>query len=65
MRSLAVSSYTTPDHYEVMDLPKPSIASPEEVLIKVHAASINPVDVKLAGGLAKLVQSASFVIRLG
>lgn len=59
MRSLAISSYTTPDHYDVIDLPTPSISSPDEVLVKVHAASINPVDVKLASGAGKFLQSAT------
>ncbi len=63
MRSLAISSYTTPDNYDVMDLPTPTIESPDEVLVKVHAASINPADVHMASGIAKLMQSASLVTR--
>lgn len=34
------------------DVPKPVITKPDEVLIKVHAAAINPIDkIRLAGGL--------------
>ena len=36
------------------DLPKPEISNPKDVLIKVHAASINPIDVKKASGMLKM-----------
>lgn len=61
MRSLAITNYATPDKYNVIDLPTPSIHSPGEILIKVHAASINPIDVKLASGMAKLLQKKTLV----
>ncbi len=61
MRSLAIPKYSTPDKYEIIDLPTPAIASPDHVQIKVHAASINPVDVKLASGMAKMFETAKFV----
>ena len=63
MRSLSVAKYSSPDKYEVADLPAPGITSPDQVQIKVHAASINPVDVKLASGLAKLFDTAKFVLQ--
>lgn len=61
MRSLAIPKYSSPDQYEIIDLPAPAITSPDHVQIKVHAASINPVDVKLASGLAKMFETAKFV----
>jgi NADPH:quinone reductase-like Zn-dependent oxidoreductase len=57
MQSYHVKSYSEPQGYELDQLPRPEIESPNEVLIKVHAASINPIDVKMASGLAKMVTS--------
>jgi len=54
MRSLAIEKYCKPDEYKILDLPIPKISAPDELLIKVHAASINPIDVKVADGQAKL-----------
>lgn len=53
MKSLAISDYCTPDKYTMMTLPIPRIEEPDQLLIKVHAASINPVDVQVASGMAK------------
>jgi NADPH:quinone reductase-like Zn-dependent oxidoreductase len=53
MRSLATQKFGKPENYEILDLPQPEITRPDEILIKVHASSINPVDVKLATGMGK------------
>ena len=54
MLSLNIPSYTTPPNYQVSELPKPEIDSQNEVIVKVHAASINPIDVKRAAGALKV-----------
>lgn len=37
----------------VMSIPKPVVEKPDEVLIKVHASALNPIDkIRLSGGLA-------------
>lgn len=59
MRALAITSYTTPENYQLLDVETPSITAPEEVLIKVHAASINPADTKLASGIMRWMQPVS------
>lgn len=56
MRTIALSHYCKPLEYDLANLPTPQITKPDEVLIKVHAASINPIDVNLASGMAKLIQ---------
>jgi len=53
MRSLAIEKYCKPEAYDVMELLVPEIKAPDELLIKVHAASINPIDVKAASGALK------------
>lgn len=43
------------DALSVKTIPKPSIDQPDEVLIKVHACALNPIDkMRLEGGLAAL-----------
>ncbi|KAJ5086826.1 hypothetical protein NUU61_008133 [Penicillium alfredii] len=62
MRSLNISSYSKPSEYQVSDLPKPELHSPKDVLVKVYAASINPIDVKRADGALKLaLKDSEFV----
>lgn len=53
---LAVVSpvYCDPAGYQVSNIDQPEITEPDDVIIKVHAASINPVDVKVAAGAFKL-----------
>lgn len=50
MRALALHRFGNPETYDIATVPTPKITQPDEVLIKVEAASINPVDVKLANG---------------
>lgn len=55
MRSLAVrSKYGKPSTYEILDLPIPKITAPNEVLVKVHAASINTGDTQMVSGMFRL-----------
>lgn len=55
MKALALHAYGAPSTYGIATLPVPQVRSPNEVLIKVHSASINPVDVKMADGATKLM----------
>jgi NADPH:quinone reductase-like Zn-dependent oxidoreductase len=61
MKALAIKQYTKPENYEVLQVPVPALRGPQDVLVKVHSASINPVDVKFASGLAKLMISARYM----
>jgi NADPH:quinone reductase-like Zn-dependent oxidoreductase len=54
MLSINIPEHTTPDKYELSEVPAPKIDSPKDILIKTHAASINPIDVKKASGVSKL-----------
>lgn len=53
MRSLAAPKYGQPEVYEILDLPVPRIEEPDQLLIKVYASSINPVDMHVATGKMK------------
>lgn len=54
MLSLNISSYAQPSDYQLSELPKPQLSDPKDVIIKVYAASINPIDVKRASGALKM-----------
>ncbi|MFC7306520.1 NADP-dependent oxidoreductase [Streptomyces monticola] len=57
MKAIALDKYGSADDLRVTDLPEPKVA-PDEVLIRVKAAGVNPVDWKLAaGGLDAIVGS--------
>ncbi|MEU8772431.1 NADP-dependent oxidoreductase [Streptomyces sp. NPDC048606] len=49
MKAIAYSAYGTPAPLELVDAPEPKVG-PGEVLIRVKAAGVNPVDWKLAAG---------------
>jgi NADPH:quinone reductase-like Zn-dependent oxidoreductase len=54
MLSIVAPSHCEPANYELDSVPEPTVSDSHDVIIKVHAASINPVDVKKAAGLFKL-----------
>jgi len=64
MRAIALSKYCKPSEYNLASVPVPKIAKPDEVLIKVSAASVNPVDVKLGSGVGKMMEKAGYVFSL-
>lgn len=54
MKAVCFSSFgNTSDALSVQSIPKPVIESPNEILIKVHACALNPIDkIRLSGGLS-------------
>ncbi|NKY96275.1 NADP-dependent oxidoreductase [Nocardiopsis alborubida] len=57
MKAIALQQYGSVDDLALVDLPDPKVA-PSEVLIRVRAAGVNPVDWKLAaGGLDALIEA--------
>lgn len=49
MRALAVAEYGGPETYAIAEVPDPS-TGPDRIVVKVAAASINPVDYKILAG---------------
>lgn len=61
MRSLCVHGYAKPADFGIADIPVPKITTPNQVLIRVHAACINPVDMEIAGGKFKAIMTPPYV----
>lgn len=59
MKAIALHQYGTVDDLVQTDLPDPKVA-PSEVLIRVRAAGVNPVDWKLASGGLDAILEADF-----
>ncbi|KAN0122284.1 GroES-like protein [Hyaloscypha variabilis] len=65
MRAIALTKFCNPAEYNLGTLPVPKITRPDELLIRVRAASVNPVDVKLASSIGKMMGGANFPSKLG
>jgi NADPH:quinone reductase-like Zn-dependent oxidoreductase len=64
MKAVVINKFGGNDVVEIKNMPQPS-PGPEDVLIKVHAASVNPVDWKTRNGLLKMVAGSRFPMVLG
>ncbi|HEX9943248.1 MAG TPA: NAD(P)-dependent alcohol dehydrogenase [Thermoanaerobaculia bacterium] len=65
MRAAAIDGYGGSDRLVVRDLPDPGPPGPGQVLLRVRAASVNPVDWKIRKGRMRLVMPAKFPRVLG
>ncbi|KAL3486587.1 chaperonin 10-like protein [Aspergillus germanicus] len=65
MLSIGIHSHGKPSEYQLLEFPRPEITEPRDVLIKVHAASVNPVDLKKADGIFKMALKDSFPYKIG
>jgi NADPH:quinone reductase-like Zn-dependent oxidoreductase len=64
MKAIAINEFGGRDKLRLMDLPKPEI-KPGEILVKVEAAGVNPVDWKIREGYIKDLFPYEFPIILG
>lgn len=62
MKALAIRRYKAP--MEMMDLPRPE-PGPGELLVRVRAAGVNPLDFKIRDGVVKVLLPFSFPLILG
>jgi NADPH:quinone reductase-like Zn-dependent oxidoreductase len=51
MRALALSGTGGLEHFAIIELARPQIRHPDEVLVRVHAAGLNRLDLFVAAGL--------------
>lgn len=64
MKAIAIMRYGGPEVLEYLDFPDPEPAS-DEVLIRVKAAAVNPVDWKIRMGKLKFITGKKFPLFLG
>ena len=64
MKAVVINKFGGNDVVEIQDMPRPA-PGPKEALIKVHAASINPVDWKIRSGMLKIFTGSAFPLMLG
>lgn len=64
MKAAVIYSYGAPAVLQVSEIARPSI-KPDQVLVKVFASSINPIEWKMRQGMLKLLTGNRFPITLG
>lgn len=64
MKAVVIRKYGRNDVVEIGDMPRPRCAT-GMILIKVHAASVNPLDWKVRSGMLRLITGSKFPKILG
>src|SRR5690554_631227 len=64
MKAFTINRYSKEDQLHLVELPEP-VVKENEVLIQIHSASINQLDVKLKNGEFKLLLPYKFPLVLG
>ena len=64
MKAFLIDRYSKTDAGRIGDIPKPDLRD-DDVLIQVHAASVNPLDSKIKRGELKLILPYRFPLVLG
>lgn len=64
MRAFVLSGYGGPEHTALTDVPQPSPRA-GEILVRVHAAGLNPVDFKTRAGALKIIRDYPLPIVMG
>lgn len=65
MLSVITPKYSPPSGYELAKVARPVVTEPTDVLIQIHASSINPIDVKKASGALKAALKDDFPYQIG
>lgn len=64
MRAAQITKYSKKLHVQINEIPIPEIAD-NEVLVKVKAAAVNPLEMLIITGSVKLIQDYEFPLTLG
>ena len=64
MKALRIHEFGTPSHAVLEDL-APAIAGPDQATVRIEAASVNPLDLKMLAGVMQPVFPVNFPYTLG
>ncbi len=64
MKAIIINRYGSPEVFEEAEVEKPKI-KPDQMLVKVYAASVNPIDWKIRKGMLKIITGTKFPMILG
>ncbi|NMF64423.1 NAD(P)-dependent alcohol dehydrogenase [Brasilonema octagenarum] len=64
MKAVVIRRYGSPEVFEYEDVEPPKI-KPNQLLVKVHAACVNPVDWKMRKGMLKFITGNKFPMIIG
>ncbi|MEB3182562.1 MAG: NAD(P)-dependent alcohol dehydrogenase [Nostocaceae cyanobacterium] len=64
MKAVIINRYGTPDVLEYAEVEQPKI-KPDQLLVKVHASSVNPIDWKIRKGMLRFMTGNKFPMILG
>src|SRR5438093_3937613 len=64
MRALVFKRYGGPDQVAFAEIPRP-VPKPDEILVRVHAAGLNPIDYMIAKGMFKPILRFQLPATLG
>ena len=64
MRALVFKRYGGPDQIAFADLPRPAL-EPDEILVQIHAAGVNPIDCAIPKGTFKPILRLQLPATLG
>ncbi|WP_193195418.1 NAD(P)-dependent alcohol dehydrogenase [Nostoc sp. MG11] len=64
MKAVVIRRYGSPEVLQYEDVEQPKI-KPEQLLVKVHASSVNPIDWKIRKGMLSLLTGNKFPMILG
>jgi len=64
MKAVVIRRYGSPEVLQYEDVEQPKI-KPSQLLVKVHASTVNPIDWKIRKGMLRLITGNKFPIILG
>ena len=64
MKALVLKRYNRPDQVALTEMPRPAL-KPDDILVEVHAAGLNPIDIMIATGAFKPILKLDLPTTLG
>jgi NADPH:quinone reductase-like Zn-dependent oxidoreductase len=57
MKAVGFTSFGKPEKLEILDLPEPKILEPDDILVRVEAVGLNPVDMARLSGFTRIAET--------